>query len=297
MNVEKLVQKFEDCPYNCTNGKLMDRRLKKYIPCPYCSQKKKELANKGMAETIEGNVDLLSSILGVQNDYMKAIFSYDACVPDGERLYIDKDSIERQKTMSEEVYLGLTVGQCPDRSYCFGLGNKGRVDRFVYPLLAKAYLSGLTVSKFISCTDYNRLLVNMSYELDDLYSNDVVIMLICDGSSKADIAAAKGLMQSRALRGKSTIFVTTWSIEACSILLGFWNDPSLFMATAVFLEYRSSGKNKHSHYINQLTGVENGTIEVSDDNEDKYEGGYKDSYEKETQGTRHGISMKELASL
>lgn len=177
------------------------------------------------------------------------------------------------------------------------MGNKGRVDRFVYPLLAKAYLSGLTVSKFISCTDYNRMLVNMSYELDEMYSNDVVIMLICDGSSKADIAAAKGLMQSRALRGKATVFVTTWSVEACSILLGFWNDPSLFMATAVFLEYKSSGKNKHSHYINQLTGVENKVVKSNDVSVEDYEGGYKETYSTEKKEERHGISMKELMSF
>lgn len=67
------------------------------------------------------------------------------------------------------------------------------------------------------------------------------------------------------------------------------------MATAVFLEYKSSGKNKHSHYINQLTGVENST--VSDGKEVNYDGGYKESYTKEVSGNRHGISMKELANL
>ncbi len=295
--MSELAKKFEDCPYNCNNGTILDRKLKKLVPCPYCSEKKKELANQGMAETVEGNIELLPTVLGVQNEYMKAVFSYDSTVPDGERLYIEKESIERQKKEAEELYLGYTVGQCPDRSYCFGLGNKGRVDRFVYPLLAKAYLAGLTVSKFISCTDYNRMLVNMSYELDEMYSNDVVIMLICDGSSKADIAAAKGLMQSRALKGKATIFVTTWSVEACSILLGFWNDPSLFMATAVFLEYKSSGKNKHSHYINQLTGVENKVVESNDVSAEDYEGGYKESYSPEKKEERHGISMKELMSF
>ena len=135
----------------------------------------------------------------------------------------------------------------------------------------------------------------MSYELDMYYDSDIVFMMICDGSSKADIAAAKGLMQSRALKGKATIFVTTWSVEACSILLGFWNDSSLFMATAVFLEYKSSGKNKHSHYINQLTGVENST--VASGNTDTYEGGYQGVEEKVENRHRHGISMAELASL
>lgn len=289
----ELVRGFDDCPYNCSSGKVLDRVQRKLIPCPYCSKKKKELADKGFAETVEGNVEMLSTILGVENDYMKAVFSYDATVPDGERLYIEKESIERQKSIAEELYLGLTVGQKPDRSYCFGLGNKGRVDRFVYPLLAKAYLSGLTVSKFLSCTDYNRMLVNMSYELGSLYSNDIVIMMICDGSSKADIAAAKGLMQSRALRGLATVFVTTWSIEACSVLLGFWGESSLFLATGVFLEYKSSGRNRHSRYINQLTGVENGTVDSGE--VEKYDGGYDfEVSEKKVEIEPRGVTMKEL---
>ncbi len=260
----KLVQGFEDCPYHCSNGYLFDRGLKKKIPCPYCSERKKELARDGVAQTEEGKLGDLPRLLGVDNDYMKPVFEYDWVVPDGERLFMEQDSITRQKDLAEELFLTLSVGQIPDRSLCFGLGNKGRVDKFAYPMLAKAYLSGLSVSRFISCTDYNRLLVAMSPDLDALFSADFVLMLICDGSSKADIASAKGLMQSRALRGKPTVFVTTWSIEACSILLGYWNDPSYFLASGVFLEYHVGKKSKHSHYINQLTGVENSTMYEED---------------------------------
>lgn len=288
---ELLANSFEDCPYGCTNGYLLDRLLRKRVPCPYCSKKKKELSDKGLALTVEGNVELLSTILGVQNEYMKAVFSYDLVVPDGERLYLEKESLVRQEEVANDVYYGLTIGKLPERSYCFGLGNKGRVDRFIYPMLAKAYLSGLTVAKFVSCTDYNRMLVNMSPDLDMMYGSDFLAMFICDGSSKADIAAAKGLMQTRALRGKPTIFVTTWSIEACSILLGYWSDTSNFLATGVFVEYKVSGKNKHSHYINQLTGVENSTMyagEVEEEDEKKVEN------KKEEKIERVSVSMADL---
>lgn len=248
---------FDECPYHCSNGTLFDRKLKKRIPCPYCSEKKRDMVNNGEGLSEEGQLMQLSEILGVRNEYMKPVFDYSLIIPDGERLFMDKDSLEWQSEVANELYLSVSVGQIPEQSYCFGLGNKGRIDRFTYPILVKAYLGGLSVSKFISCTDYNRMLVNMSNELDSFYNSDFVMMLICDGSSKADIAAAKGLMQSRALRGKPTVFVTTWSIEACSILLGYRDDPSYFLAMGVFVEYLVSGKNKHSKYINQLTGVEN----------------------------------------
>ena len=282
-----LLQSFEDCPNHCVNGEYVDRVLRKKIRCQYCANKRAELVKQGIAISDEGTLSTLSSLLGVKSEYMKAIFSYDAVVPDGERLYIESDSIDTQKKVSEELYSDIVTGFKPKKSLCFGLGNKGRVDRFAYPMLAKAYQSGLSISRFISCDEYNRLKIELNEELDDFYSSDIVIMLISDGASKADIAAAKGLMQIRASKGNPTIFLTTWTIEACSTLLGYWNDPSLYSATPVFLEYRSS-KGKHTKYINDLTGVENGSV---DDNE------VIDLSEMTAPKKRSGVELKDLINI
>lgn len=248
---------YDDCPYHCNNGMVLDEGLRKLVPCPHCSSKRQKLADEGVVELDTGDRESLHRILGVDNEYLTAKLVYDAVVPEGERLFLEEESVDRQRDVLEELYLGLTVGHLPESSYCFGLGNKGRVDAMAYPLLAKAYLSGLKVSKFISCSEYNRMCVKLSDEVDNYYESDFVMMLIPDGASKADIASAKGLMQTRALKGKPTIFVTTWSIEACSILLGYWKDTTYFMARGCFVEYKVSKKKKHSAYINQLTGVEN----------------------------------------
>lgn len=257
---------YNECPYHCTNGKVMDYKLVKLIPCPYCSEKRKQLADEGVAETELGDLESLPKILGIDNQYLRAKFVYDAVIPEGEKIFLDEESLNRQKDILDDIYLGLTVGQLPDKSYCIGIGNKGKIDRLAYPLLAKAYLSGLKVAKFISCGEYNRLCINMSIELERYYNSDLVLMLIPDGSSKADIASAKGLMQTRALNGKCTIFITTWVIEACSILLGYFGDETYFLATGVFVEYKvSKNGKKHSKYINQLTGVENETYNNNED--------------------------------
>ena len=143
---------------------------------------------------------------------------------------------------------------------CFGISIKGNIDKFAYPMLAKAYLGGLSIGKFISCTEYNRLVYNMNDTVDEFYNCDFLMMLINDGSNLAEISSAKGLMQTRALKGKPTIFITTWTIEACSGLLGFSEDScSYFMAKPVFIKYKSS-KGKSSHYINNLLGVENRSV-------------------------------------
>ena len=258
-----MLKSFEDCPNHCKNGEIFDRNLKKKIPCPYCSEKRRELVEKGIAISDEGTLSSLSYLLGVESEFMKAIYNYDIIIPEGERLYIEKESLDNQRSASEDLYAELTLGQVPKSSYCFGLGTKGRVDKFAYPMLAKAYQAGLSVAKFISCDDYNRMKLDMSDEIRELITADFIIMLISDGASKADISAAKGLMQTRGLKGRPTVFVTTWSIEACSMLLGYWNDPSLMLALPSFVEYKSS-KKSHSKYINDLTGVENEVVDLGE---------------------------------
>ena len=253
----KVKNHFEDCPYNCNaNGMLLDTNTGKMIPCPHCFKKKKELLAKGFAETEENEVLPLSSILGLENPYLSEKFLYDVIVPEGETVFIEQESLDWQREMADDLYLGLSVGNLPETSLCFGISIKGKIDRFAYPMLAKAYLSGLSVGKFISCSEFSRLQFKMSDEVDDYYSVDFLMMLINDGSNLADISSAKGLMQTRALKGKPTVFVTTWTIEACSGLLSGIGEEELFLAKPIFLKYKSRN-GKQSHYINNLLGVEN----------------------------------------
>lgn len=259
---------FDECPYGCNpNGMLLDTNVGRMVQCPYCLKKKKELLAKGYAESAESdNVVPLSSILGIESPFLSSKFVYDAVIPEGERLFIEEDSLDYQKKVAEELYLGLTVGKLPECSYCFGISIKGRVDKFAYPMLAKGYLGGLSIGKFISCSELSRLVLRMDESLEDFYSCDLLMLLLNDGSSLGDFANAKGLMQSRALRGKPTVFITTWTIEACSGLLTFsGDDDNLFLAKPVFVRYKGS-RGKSSNYINKLIGVENGVACSEEDN-------------------------------
>lgn len=261
---------FDDCPYGCNqNGMLLDAETKKMVQCPHCSQKKKELLREGYAMSEENTQVPLNTLLGISSKYLTEKFVYDTIIPEGERLFIEDESLKWQSEESEELYLGLTVGELPEESLCFGISIKGRVDRFAYPMLAKAYLNGISVGKFISSTEFNRLQFNMDESLDDFYNADLLFMLINEGSTRADIFSAKGLMQARALRGKPTIFVTTWTIEACSELLGFQEEGSYFLARPVFVQYKTNKNAKKSRYINNLLGVENEQVDSGDEDNDK----------------------------
>lgn len=250
---------YEDCPYGCNvNGMILDTSVGRLVACPFCSKRKKELLAQGYAEEeVSGEQVPLNTLLNINSAYLSTRFVYEAVIPDGELLFIEEDSVKWQRETAEELYLGLSVGQLPDCSQCYGIGIKGAIDVFTYPILAKAYSANLSIAPCISCMEYCRKAYNLADDLDVYLESDLVIMIINDGASLADIASAKGLMQTRALRGKPTIFVTTWTIEACSGLLGFREDASLFLAKPVFVQYKSGKNAKHSGYINKLLGVEN----------------------------------------
>lgn len=255
----KAKNHFDDCPYNCnSSGLILDTNQGKLIPCPHCSKKKKELLKMGYVESEEDLQVPVSEALGVKNEFLSTKFVYESVIPDGESVFLESESVKWQKEEAENLYLGLTVGTLPEQSLCFGLAVKGRIDRFAFPMLSKAYLAGLKVSRLVSCSEWYRMRLNLSDEVEDFLDSDFMIMLLDEGFTVAEIASAKGLMQARALKGKPTVFVTTWSIEACSELLGFKNENSCFIAKPVFLKYMS-GK-KHSRYINGLLGQENESV-------------------------------------
>lgn len=248
--------RFDECPYNCNDaGEVFDFSIKKRIPCPYCSQKRKELVQEGVIEDNEGDLTEIGEAMGINGRYLSGTLVYDSIIPDGERLFIEEESLNYQSDVLEDIYLGLSVGKLPNQSYCFGVGGKGNIENLVYPLMVKAYMSGISVAKFTSCNLLNQLYLDMSDEYKDYLHKDLVIVLIPSGASKADILFAKGLMETRAIKNKVTIFVTSWSVEACSSLLGYYGDGSYSKATSCFIKY-NVGK-KQSKYINNLTGVEN----------------------------------------
>ena len=248
---------FEDCPYDCNAmGKLLDVNTGKMVDCPHCSKLKKELLAKGEVIEEDRGETPLAEVLGIKSKYLSQNYVFDGLIPDGEKLFLEGDSVDFLKTETERLYNKLTLGELPESSYCFGISIKGRVDRLAYPLLAKAYLSGYKIGRFITCSELSRLQLRGDDEIDRLLENDLQLVMIGEGSTKGEISCGKGLMQTRALRGKPTIFITTWTIEASSLLLGYADEEeNLFLAKPVFVRYKNSGK--RSNYINQLTGVEN----------------------------------------
>ncbi len=263
-----IKKRFDDCPYNCNvNGMVLDDNMGKLVPCPYCSKIRAGMLKSG--EAIDDETEQAIPIweaLGIKNNqYLSDRFVYETVIPEKELVYLSEETINKQKEISEEVYLGLTVGTLPETSICFGLTRVGDSEKFAYPMLAKAYASGLSVGKLYTAREINEGFLDQTIKSSELYGVDFLMLFFSEDSDNACAHTVQGVLQGRSLRSKPTVIVTTAKIEACSQFLGYYNNTSLSLATPVFVEYNAH-KGKHSRYINNLLGVENCNIQ-SDGNE------------------------------
>lgn len=234
------------CKFRCTDGKLFDPTISQWVQCPECKGKRFEKIEKDDKEVDEA--------IGIESNGLTTTLVPEALVPSDERTYLEDGSFDDLKKDAMSLYNTVLLGKRPKYSMCFGLGVKGKLDAFIYPLLATGYSEGLSVAPLLSALGLSQKLLRQE-DLDTHFTSDLCVILINEGCSKADIAACKGLMQERASRSRATIFITSWSIEACSNLLGHYNDESAYLAKPVFIRYANSGKK--SNYINNLYGEKN----------------------------------------
>ena len=245
---------FNDCPHNCNaNGQLFDRGLKMMVNCPYCEQKRKELVRGGEVVSDKGETTSLHKELGFSDEYLSSYYNFDDLVSSYERPLLVESSLGIVDSEINALRGILLRGDLPEKSYCFGLGRKGSVDRLAFPLLASAYEKGGHVGKFLASRVYYSLYMQ-DKDLQEYYDLDLLVVLVNSGSSYRELMCVRGLMESRAVAGKSTIFVTNNDIDEVLLLLGSVDEPSLYLASPYFME-RTKNVGNHSYASDNLRGT------------------------------------------
>ena len=244
---------FEDCPHGCNhNAQLFDRALGRFINCPYCERKRKEAIENGLLEENE-ETSSVHEQLGFSDKYLTSYFDFDLLIPDMEKPLIDQTSLDEVRAASNELRGTLSRGELPSRSMCFGLARKGYADKFAFPMLALAYEKGLGSGKFLSSRVYYSYYMQ-DKDLQEYYDLDLLFVLVNSGASYKELMCIRGLMEARAVAGKSTIFVTNNNIDECLLLLGSVDDESYYLASPYFIE-RTKTKDSHSYASDNLRGT------------------------------------------
>ena len=247
-----------DC--NCNDGYIFNFNTRKEEVCQKCRAERKEQVKISVlgADGREKREESLEEMLGFGKRSINKEYEFRSVLPDSERYFLTPESMERLEEALDEMYGLLVNGERVTDSYCYGLGIKGNIDRVAYPMLVKAWEEGYSVHRLVSALEYNRMVNREDVEVEEMLDKDIVMVWINDGCSSREIDAVKGLMQTRAIRGKGTIFLTTWLIQACSGLLYSIDEPVNGLAKPVFVEYKRSGNDeRESSYIQRLKGVKN----------------------------------------
>ena len=259
----------EGCTYNCNdNYKVLNPATGKLQPCPYCTPRLQENIERGILP--QDGEDLLSSY-----NIRRTTYVWDDVVPETSWSHLDSDKVEDVKNAIHAL-LGVLedVNGQLDRSYFFGLTEKGKPENLIGPLVVTALRSGKSVAKIMSASEYNAMLLSDNPDgLNDMLTPDVVIMLIDSGCTKASLLAVKGLLEQRALKYKGTVLVTTWSMTAVSRVLSWHDDITFSQCEPHFISYVGVNTDNKSWYTRGITGY---SASEDDDafNSDDVDSGY-----------------------
>ena len=260
----KSMVAFKDCPNQCIDGFIVDPYKHKKVQCEYCEKKRKELVfQRGTTE----NTDI-SKLLNIDKSFIGITFDVDSVIPDYAKKVITPASLTRVNEAMEDLLAKASVGELPEYSILFNFGAKCNEMNFLYPLLTRYYLAGVSLTPLLSCIDI-ALLRNsvdnqfMGYEdpteltYMDLMKRDLCVINIDAGATKANIGAVKGLMQLRARQRKPTIIVTNvWGYDV-KALYGDTDEYSYHIAKLYTIEnmyeYNEETQIKNTNQVNRGT--------------------------------------------
>lgn len=224
------ILSFEGCPNNCIDGYYIDPYQHKRKKCLYCEEKRKQLANDKIQ--LEGT-DNTKKLLNLPDSFIGyGTFELSTIIPDNQVKLLKEDSVDEVSSILSDLLNNASVGVVSEDSLLINLGLNAYPCNFIYSYLMRAYISGMTVSPYLTARDVFLMLKyetdsindevldlgeNISIKYKDLLSTDICVIHISTGANYSHVRAVKGLMQMRAHNNKSTlIFTDAWWFNSSS---------------------------------------------------------------------------------
>lgn len=204
------------CPNRCVNGFYINPYTHKKEICQYCAKERKE-------KVLNKDTDIREE-LNLPEYYLGYSFDADAVIPKSALKNLSEESVELVKTAMTDLIGQVSIGTIPDESMLFNFGSKVVDGNFTFPLVVRAYMSGLKVSPVLMGYDLYqyRLASENGYEEDntyrDLLDKDICVVVLDAGSTKNDILCVKGFMQLRGYNRKPTIIIANvWKTDVLAL--------------------------------------------------------------------------------
>lgn len=243
----------QTCPYNCKNGKVMNRVTRKMETCPHCAELR---AKQARGEEVCEDGTYIYDYLKVPERYTGLAFSMDLVIPPKfQQTRLIPESIDEVDIVLKSLINDVTLGEVPNRTYLFNLGECADISAFAFPFLIKAYKAGLKVAPLVTSLDLQRLRVKLerSFDLDytpitvlehygdnydDYLDADVCIVVLDAGATMRDLNAVRGLIDNRADKGRATLVFTYAYFDRLFALCTHGDELSLRLATLIQVRYQ-----------------------------------------------------------
>lgn len=236
--MSKLIS-FEDCPYNCVDGKVFNTTLGQMETCPYCAEKRKGIVQDEDNTEVEGGKNIFE-ILNINEYYRGIEYTFEKVISDTS--YLTEESLNIMKESLDNLYSRLSIGEIPKSSYLYNIGSKANAYNFVYPFIIRAYKYGVPTTPVLSTVDIVESQLNLdkgiSKEYVDYVNTKLSVVIVNAGTSYLSTQILKGYMQERAKRGNPTIIFTMSKVEGGLLtLVNESEKDSLHLARLVSVVY------------------------------------------------------------
>lgn len=255
---------YPDCTYHCNQGQYFNDLTRKMVPCEHCTSKRSAEVRDGILTDDAGVEENLTEALGFSVKSAPLLIIEDRIIPRSEREVMNYDTVVNFFKVLNDVMNRLKLGNKIPTSVVFGLPREGRFDLIAHPVLMTAYKTGMKVAPVTTTGEYmrSRSLVQsgeakMSEEqefYEKYFDSDVLVVILPSGVSEREILAGKSIMQERAAKGRSTMFLTTSPESSIGEIVGtryghdgsrYETESSNYVARGVFATYDKAKGNQN----------------------------------------------------
>ena len=225
------ILSFKDCPNHCIDGYYVDPYQHRRKKCLYCEERRKNLAKEEIQ--LDGD-NSIKKLLNLPESYVGyGSFNIATIIPENQQTRMKADSLSLVSDTLSNLLNSISAGVASENSLLINLGLNAYPCNFIYAYLMRAYISGLTVSPYLTARDVFLMLEyetegidenvldlgdNVVIKYKDLLNTDVCVVHITTGANYSHVRAVKGLMQMRAHNNKSTIiFTDAWWFNSESV--------------------------------------------------------------------------------
>lgn len=208
----------KSCRFGCNDkGKYFQNG--RLVPCPdHVELRREEVRNGEIA--VNGDLVPLSKAVGMSPRQWHT-YNMSQIIPDSARVR-SKEGLPELLEGVDEVHRALVSGDSLEDSYCFGLPTGTRALQLGFSFLVDAYKNGQSIAPMVSSQQHHTFLHKDPERVSDksiyfaelaryegIYTSDLLVVNVASGGNSSVIDTAKGIMQSRAMSGLPTVFITT----------------------------------------------------------------------------------------